>query len=212
MPTLINYPGLVPESVRWALERPDIVSRAPFGGTLQRQDRLGAKWRIQFNLPPLQGADAGLMSAFLVRASSASIWFQAPDYSYRRRSVASGAPKVDGASQTGATLALKGFTPGQPDAVKAGDRIGLTTGQVVMVTADADADGSGELAASVDPPLRAAPADNSDVYLDQPLAVFFLPTSTAEGFVQPADINSFAFDAEEDFTDGVPAVNYGAWP
>ena len=212
MPTLINYPGIVPNTLRWSFERPDIVQRSPAGGSLQRQDRLGGKWRLHFDLPPLQGARAVAMRVFLQRATSASVWFQAPDYSYTRQSTPSGTPKVDGAAQAGASLDLKGFPAGQPDAVKAGDRIGLTTGQVVTVMADADADGAGKLSATIDPPLRVAPTNDSNVYLDEPLAVFFLPNSTAEGFVQPGDLHAFAFDAEEDFSSGAPAVNYGAWP
>lgn len=212
MPTLINYPDIVPGAVNWAFQRPDVVLRSPAGGTLQRQDRLGAKWIMHFDLPTLTGARANAMRVFLQRATSASVWFQAPDYSYTRQSTPSGTPKIDGASQDGASLDLKGFTPGQADAVKIGDRIGLTTGQVVTVLEDKDADGAGKLTVSVDPPLRASPTDDSNVYIDEPLCVFFLPTSTADGFTQPGDLHAFAFEAEEDFTSTAPAVSYGTWP
>lgn len=212
MSTLLNYPStLVPGAVRWVFDRPDIVQRSPAGGSLQRQDRLGAKWRLHFDLPPLQGARAVAMRVWLQRATAASVWFQVPDFSYTRQSTPTGTPKVDGASQSGASIALKGFTPGTPDAIKSGDRIGLTTGQVVTVVADANADGSGELTASIDPPLRAAPADDSLVYIDQPLLVCFLPVSKAEGFDQPGDLHAFSFEVEEDITYGAPGVNYGIW-
>lgn len=211
MSTLINYPGLVPNSIRWTFDRGAGVMRSPRGGTIQRFDTLAAKWILHFDLPPLQGADADAMGIFLRRAASPSVWFQAPDYSYHRRSVPNGTPKVDGAGQEGAEIDLKGFTPGFVDAVKMGDRIGLKTGQVVVVTEDEDADGAGKLTAKIDPPLRASPADNDDVYIDLPLAVFFLPASRADGLATPGDLHAFAFDCEEDIGTSAPDVNYGSW-
>lgn len=212
MPTLINYPGRVPASLRWRLERPDVTMESPVGLTAQRQDRPGARWMLSVQLPTLKGAEAAAMRLFLQRASSSSVWFQAPDWSYERQSTPNGTPRVDGASQEGASIDLKGFTPSQVGAVRAGDRLGLTTGQVVTVLADANASGAGKLTATIDPPLRASPANDSLVYIDEPLCVFRMPVSQAEGMVDIGLLHSFAFDAIEDCTYGVPSVNYGAWP
>ncbi len=212
MPTLLNFPSTVPATLRWIFERSDVTVEAPRSWVSQRSAGVATRWGLSITLPPMQGEAAALVRVFLQRATSAAVWFQAPDHSYERQSTPSGTPRVDGAGQTGATLNLKGFPASQPSAVKDGDRIGLTTGQVVTVVASGNADGAGKIPVSIDPPLRASPTDDALVYLDEPLCVFRLPTHRVDGYVSAPMIHTFVFDAVEDKGTGVPSVNYGAWP
>lgn len=209
--TLLNWPaGRVPANLSWEFMRPDISVGGPSGVT-QHQGRTGAKWAFQAQLPPvIDSSVSAAVKTVLQRCTAASVWMQAPDHSYRRQSTRYGVPAVKGASQTGASIALDGFVPSITDAVKAGDRIGFTTGQVVTVTADADSNTAGEVTASIDPPLRSSPADNSLVYIDQPLAIFKLPPRAGWGVTAPYQ-HGFTIEGLEDIASGAPDADYPAW-
>lgn len=76
----------------------------------------------------------------------------------------SGTPLVNGASQTGSTINLDGFTLSDPDVALAGDLIRFgTQKKVYTVTADASADGAGAATVSIWPPLIASPGDGDAV-------------------------------------------------
>lgn len=207
---LLNFPAQLPERLTWTFTRPSRIIRG-LGNHKQHQERTGSVWGFDLAFPPLDGSTAAAVKLFLQRATSAANWFQAPDNSYERQSTRYGVPAVNGASQTGSSLALDGFPPSTVNAVKAGDRIGLTTGQVVTATANATANSSGQVTVSIDPPLRSSPADNSLAYIDQPLCVFKLPESRVGWNVEAPFIHGIALSGEEDFTSGVPAPDYPAY-
>lgn len=84
---------------------------------------------------------------------------------------------VNGADQTGATLAIDGLQASKADVFKAGDYFQIGTGsssRLHMVTADADSNGSGEATLDIWPPLRASPADNAALTITSPKGVFRL--------------------------------------
>ncbi len=84
---------------------------------------------------------------------------------------------VNGADQTGATLAVDGLQPSKADVFKAGDYFQIGTGsssRLHMVTADADSNASGEATLDIWPPLRSSPADNAAVTVSSPKGVFRL--------------------------------------
>jgi hypothetical protein len=73
-----------------------------------------------------------------------------------------GTPAVNGAGQTGTTVALSGFTASQIGVVKAGDLLQFSGGtKVYMATADADSNGSGQVSLSIQPALVASPASGA---------------------------------------------------
>lgn len=84
-----------------------------------------------------------------------------------------GSPVIDGASQAGATVAMRGFTP-SAYAFKAGDffHYNTTAGRTLhMVVEDAIASPWGKVAVSVEPPIRTAPADGAAVTIANPSCV-----------------------------------------
>lgn len=71
-----------------------------------------------------------------------------------------GTPVVDGASQAGSAIALRGFTPSASGVCKAGDVFKFAGDtKVYMVTADANASGAGKATVSIKPKLMLSPAD-----------------------------------------------------
>lgn len=94
------------------------------------------------------------------------------------------APLVNGADQTGATLAIDGVQASKTGVFLAGDWFQLGSGsssRLHMVTADADSNGSGEATLDIWPPLRASPADNVALTITNPKGVFRL-TGDANGW------------------------------
>ena len=91
--------------------------------------------------------------------------------------VEAAAALVNGADQTGATLAVDGLQASKTDVFKAGDYFQVGTGsssRLHMVTADADSNASGEATLDIWPPLRSSPADNAAVTVSSPKGVFRL--------------------------------------
>lgn len=75
-----------------------------------------------------------------------------------------GTPKVNGAGQIGRTLNAKGFTPSQSGVAKADDFLQFSgDAKVYSIVADANSDGSGNAALSIEPALMQSPTDNTNL-------------------------------------------------
>lgn len=90
---------------------------------------------------------------------------------------------VNGADQTGTSLDTTGWTAGQSNVVRDGDVIKVAgIDHIFIVTADADADGSGNATISVDPSILEgnSPSDDAgvtttDVQIDAYIAQYRVP-------------------------------------
>lgn len=137
------------------------------GGAMQTINRLGDRWALGIEIPPLTPVQAREWSAALVLAlRSGALW--------KIRQVGSptgnpGTPAVDGASQAGDLLLARAIEPGY--AWRQGQFLSIDTGgqrYVHMVTAAGTADGTGEGEIDIVPPLRVSPGDGDTVELGQP--------------------------------------------
>lgn len=87
-----------------------------------------------------------------------------------------GTPVVDGAGQSGAALATRGWTP-CTEAARAGDYFSYDTsaGRTLhMVVANVTADRNGRAVLPVEPPLRTAPADAAPLEIANPTCIMRL--------------------------------------
>jgi hypothetical protein len=174
------------------------VARVTSAFTLQTQvqDWGGRRWRYDISLSPAAGADGRAISVFFDALGGGAGTFLFADPSIQQS--IPGVPVVNGAGQTGSTLNVDGLTPSVL-AFRAGDFFSLGAGaatRLYRVTANATANGSGEAALSIIPPLRIASVDNAALEVDAPKVLLRLdgpvPTSVA-----PAMIHRFAFTATE---------------
>lgn len=78
------------------------------------------------------------------------------------RGAGGGSPIVDGASQTGNTLATTGWPISTAILLK-GDFIRLANGELKILTDDATSDGSGDATLAIAPQIRSSPADSSAI-------------------------------------------------
>ncbi len=155
----------------------------PFAGDESRVGRLGSKWQLRFSLVTMTYSDALDWSDLETETDTVLLPVPQPGMSLG----SPGTPVVDGGSQLGSTLNVRGCTAlysvfkGQWLSVVISSRRYL-----YRATAAATADGSGDIAIPIRPLLRVSPGDGDTVELAAP---------KIEGYVR--DLPANAFDVNE---------------
>lgn len=216
--TTITFPTLstgrnAPVSVEIGLKSNTQIAVSDLSGYVQTRELPGARWSLSFRFQDLQKDDAALLEAFLAQLRGQANRARVPLWGRgTRRGTWAGSPKVNNEvgsptlSQTGHTLYLRDFTPGAT--VKKGDYFNIGAGgQLCMMVADATADGSGLLTATVEPGIRVAPAHNTAIVSTDPVVPYMIlqnphPTWGVQpgGYdINPNGLTDFAFDLIEVF-------------
>lgn len=196
--TTLTWPTLsrtAPRVLDWSLAPNTQSFSSPLSGAVQTIEMPGARWKASFMMENLTEADAAILQAFLVTLRGRAGRFYL--YNFARmmpRGTISGTPLVKGAAQTGNTLIIDGCTVGST--LLAGDYFAVN-GELKMVVANATANGSGEMTLTIEPPLRASPADNAAVTTYQPTATFMLASDEAKWSTAPGKISNFPIDCIE---------------
>jgi len=184
--TILTFPTLNargtargPTSATWSLLANTRTLSSPFDGTVQTVAMPGARWRGTVAYTGLPAGDWHVLSAFLASLGGRAGRFTYSPPAYARRATASipGTVRVNGAGQTGTSLANDGLHTATL-VFKAGDWVSFPNAasrpQLHRITADATSDGAGAVTLSIAPQLRASPADNAVVTHDAPVGVFML--------------------------------------
>ncbi len=138
------------------------VFESPLTKSVQTLNLTGARWGVELTLPPMKRAIAAPWLAFLCELDGRAGRFNGFDPGAKLPlGVATGSPLVNGASQTGTSIITNGWTINTTGILKAGDFIGFTNGEMKMIVADANSDGSGNATLSINPAIRDAPGDTS---------------------------------------------------
>ena len=145
-------------------------------------------WAFRFTYAPMTRAQWAPLYAFLLSQRGQADRFNAVVPILKTPlGTWPGAPVVDGAGQTSATVAIRGLTASQAGAAKAGDIIKFAGhSKVYMLTQDASSDGAGKTSINFQPQLIAAIADGealtvSSVPFTVILASDNLDSAIAEG-------------------------------
>lgn len=157
-----------PRSVEWEVVDFGGTLRGGLGGSSQRVNRLGNRWRVTVAMPPMDPAQGRLWFTRLSRALRNGA-------SWRIRQVGTppgspGTVLVNGAGQAGAAIALDGFLPGY--ALRDGQWLSILTGgqrYLYQCAAAVMANASGQATVQIEPPLRVVPADNDPVEIGRPV-------------------------------------------
>ncbi len=146
---------------------------SPLSQTSQFLELPGARWYANYTLPSMSRDQAAAWQAFLVtlRGRAGRFYGFDPDARTPRGSAkakAFGTLKIVAGSPepSGNTLVVDGAGASEQGVFRAGDYLAydVATGrQLHMVTADVDADASGVMSLTIEPPIRTSPADNSNV-------------------------------------------------
>lgn len=186
-------------SAHFALASNALQFQSPLNGTTQTVEFPGAKWQLTATLPPMQRAEAAVWQAFLMQLRGTAGRFYAGDpYARTPRGTALGTPLVNGASQTGNTLATDGWTINQTQLLLPGDYFQVGT-ELKMITAVASSNGSGQATLAFEPPLRASPADNAALVVNSPVCIMRLADPVSGWDIAEAGYYGFTFAAIEAF-------------
>jgi len=192
--------GIPIRSCRFVLRANTQIFRSPLAGTEQRGELPGAAWVASYTLSPRTRAEIAAVQAFLVALRGQANTFYGYDPAARTpQGTATGTPLVKGGSQTGTSLTTDGWTAGVTGIMKAGDYFSVG-GELKMVTADANSDGSGNATISFEPALRNSPADNAPLTVTNPTCTMRLIDDEQAGWdVDEAGFYDISFSGVETF-------------
>ncbi len=191
--TLPSTPG--PARLSWRLVQPDQLNRSEWTGARQVLASGRGWWECDYVLPPVKGDNFNPWRSFFAQMKGRVNTCQVP-VSPTAQSSLSNTVQVNGASQTGRTLATDGW-PANSTPLTAGQYV-TVNGELLILTADVTANGSGQATLSFEPALRRPPDDNATVEYKNPYAEMHL-TATPGYSVDPGDIYSTSAGFSEAF-------------
>lgn len=166
---------------------------SPLVKSAQTLDRGGAHWEAVYNFTNISKDNRALMMGLIAKLRGQVNRVRLPVYDNPRRGAYGGTPLVDGASQTGNSINLKGLSNNITNWIREGDYFSVNVNgehELKMATADASSDGTGLITISFEPSLRASPANDAVVFvqdgvLSRPQGVFVLSDDVAGWSSQP---------------------------
>lgn len=191
----------VPSAMTFGLRSNTLDFASPLTGGVQTVGMPGARWFCTLTWAGLTLAHAAALQALQVRLRGRANRLVLPNLSRASiRGVGGGTPLVNGAGQTGATINVDGLPVSTTGVYLAGDFLGIG-GELKMVAADVNSNGSGQAAVTFEPPLRAAPADNSAIVTYQPTAKFILVSPDVSWqHINPMSVGAFEMQLVEVFS------------
>lgn len=169
---------------------------SPFTGEEQVQDWGGEWWEYDLEFAVHQGRDGAEVSVFFDQLGGRRGSFLLRDPSYQL--TAPGTPLVNGAGQSGNTLATDGW-PASTTVLRMGDAFQLGSGATTRLhrlTANATSNGAGQCTLNFVPRLRVSPLDNAALVVAQP-AVHLRLIETVPSMIERAALYRFSLKARE---------------
>ena len=179
----ISYPLALPDhvgavSVRIAQRSTVAVSTSPFTGSQQIQEYAGQWFEMEFNMPPMEKADAALWTAFLLKLNGMAGTFLAGDPAYVKRGDCVAADVSGSHAARAKVLNIK--NAGVGETILAGDYLQLGTGansRLHKNLTDATVDGSGLASLDIWPATRISYSDGATITLLNPKSVWRLTSN-----------------------------------
>lgn len=176
---LPDYDLIPPDRIRPETESVVAVSTSPYTYVDQVYAWPGQRWHFQVQYSALSREEAEELISRLIALNGREGTLLVGDASARTpRGAASGNPVVDGADQSGNTLAVRGFTPSVSGQLKRGDYLQIGDGSAARLykcLSDADSDADGKAVLDIWPNLRPpAPADGAALIFNDAKGVFRL--------------------------------------
>jgi hypothetical protein len=180
------------------------LSMSPYTFSQQTYAHQGQRWDMALALPPMSRAQAELWVGVLnaLNGVEGTFLMAPPGYTTAQGTWSGQSPLVNGASQTGNTLAIDGLSAGST--ALAGDYLSLGTGSSThlhKVTQAGTANGSGQVTLDIWPRLRVSPADNATVTIASPKGQWRLADNRREWDIESAMIHGLAFRVIEAISD-----------
>ena len=169
--TTKDFPAnLVPSSIQFGLQSNTQVFKSPLSSSTQTLRMPSASWYGKASFTDLIESDWRTLASFVTSLEGMHGRFYFGDFGGVEPrgaiSASSNTLRINGASQTGATIAVDGFPASTSNVFRTGDYIAYDTTagrELKMITADATSNSSGEATLSIAPNIRTSPADNAVV-------------------------------------------------
>jgi hypothetical protein len=166
-----------------------------FGGPTTRVQRLGSRWSIDFELPPMRYSDAMAWAAALTKGEGDTVLLKVPQPGFDTG--APGTPLVNGAGQLGSLIDLDGFGT---YTAKAGQFFSIIISgrrYLYQVAADQAAAAGVMTDLPISPMIRRSPANNAVVEMATPYIEGFLSGRETSWTVDVARTVGLAFTITE---------------
>lgn len=162
------------KTARWGLMTNTQRFISPLSGQTQTLELTGARWAADYILRPMELDDAAEWYAFLMSLGGSAGRFYGfdPINQTPRGTITGSTLLVAGGSQTGKTLDCDGAALSTL-VLKKGDYF-TVNGELKVCTADCTSDGSGDITLTFTPSLRASPADNAPVTIENATCTMML--------------------------------------
>jgi len=195
-PNAAGFPGFTTYDLK--LVRKSFGLRSPFTGKRQVINTTYALWSFKGTYSLTDTTNAALLRSFLAQLEGQSNAFRLPipEYSKPSTGYVGAAGLVNGSNQTGKSLVTDGWTASAA-IFKQGDYFTIND-ELKLVTADATANGSGQLSISFEPALRASPADNLALVINNPTVLLASNEDDAANWtLRPPILYQFELDCLE---------------
>lgn len=199
--SILTFPVVPIAQCKWQLVSKTQAMESELNGFVQTAALPGDYWQAQFTVTDLMGREARMFSAFInsLRGRSGRFYLTPPGCG-TPLGTALGNGLVQGAGQTGSTLATDGWTANQAELFAVGDyfQVGL---ELKQITAVAAANSGGVATLTFTPPLRSAPADNAAIVKSNPVCIMMAADDNQATYdLSGPRIYAFNFSARESFT------------
>lgn len=186
--TTVSLPAYFPiEEQSFALEGHVSVFESPLSRASQQQVRGGSRWMSEVTLAPMTMQQARPILSWLEDVQAHGHFFTLGDVEAGTAlGVATGAPVLDGASQTGSTLNTRGWTASTAGILQAGDFIQIGD-ELKRVVSDVNSNASGEAEVNITPPLRGTFADGVGIQVSNTGALMRLVDNNQARYESGAD-------------------------
>lgn len=193
--SVIDLPTLkAPNIVVMNLRGQTAVYESPMTAGMQTLDRGGFHWKAVYTWTNIQGDARADMLGTIAALRAQANRLRVPVYDNPKRGAYGGTPVVDGVSQVGSTLNVRGCSNSITNWIRKGDYFSVIVNgepELKMATADASSGGTGLITLSFEPRLRFSPADGNSIYVDddvlpKPQGVFVLTAADQNWSSQPS--------------------------
>lgn len=160
---------LTPNTVSPGWRTNTAASANPFIASSQTVDRGGHRLSFVYNYVGLRGTRRANIIATIARLRGQSNRLRVSVADNPKLGVYGGVPLVNGADQTGYTLAIDGCTPSTTKWISEGDYFSVIVNgepELKIAALDADSDALGNVTLTFEPKLRASPLDNATLYVE----------------------------------------------
>jgi hypothetical protein len=202
--TLIALPATpAPSAISMAMTDTVAVVESPFVPA-QAQTMIwpaADRWSMDISLPKMRRSTAVAWIAFLAALQGLTNVFQIGDpLGKRPTGIAQGVPVVaagSGLNAMGAVaLTTRGWTANKYGQLLPGDYIQIGF-RFHQITAQVNADASGNATLAIWPSLRETPADGTAISLVNPVGVFRLSSNKRQWHASPASLTELGFSCNE---------------